>query len=334
MLDGLYGQSLSKDSSNKSNPHENSKSLKQLVTRLSNYKKLTDHEVFRFSSHLDNESIDFQQRLKALKLYVKTKIGGLPDLDEKLRSKEIEDLLMFVRDRKNSIQNKSKASEVLSGLNKQIYFALKKYMVQSVEIRSKKFAHNLEYQGLTSNYMVEKFPLMNFHQAGYDKVNSREVLSELIINSYAENSTGLIFKSENMANNLKLRDEMYQIYPKFFTYRVASKAFHLSNYSFSRILKLYILEPKKNHFFIFEQNYKSSFLEVDRYLEWLKNQLLKRDSYRKEVETKIERSRLETEERFRKKRDEAKPKKKNGLPSGKNEYLPVGHDESHWWSGE
>jgi hypothetical protein len=207
-------------------------------------------------------------------------------------------------------------------------------MSKSVEKRANSPQGITNIEGLTSEIVFERLPLRSFNMTGYDKLNRKKILSELLVYAYCTNSKQLIFEMSNIPSNLKLSEDLFRIYTKFVNYRIDSKTFHLSPYIFSRLFKLYILDPRADHFKLLEKNFYSSFLEIEDYLKWRQGQIERVESFRKEVQEKIAQNRLETEARFRKKREVNPLRTKNSLPSSPSEYLPVGHDESHWWSGE
>jgi hypothetical protein len=314
--------------------NRSSKTLKKLMSQLSKKKILSSHDSIDFFNHIDNKSLDPQQRIKALKLYIRIKIENLQALPEVKISPEISSLLSLLNEKRKAFSGFPKAQEVLVSLKKQIFHSFKESMSKSVEKRANSPQGITNIEGLTSEMVFERLPLRSFNQAGYAKFNSKKILSELLVYAYCKNPKQLIFKMSNIPGNLKLREELFRIYPKFVNYRIDSKAFHLAPYIFSCLFKLYILNPRTDHFKLLERSFYSSFLEIDNYLKWRQGQKEKVENFRKEVEEKIAQNRLETEARFKKKREDNPLRTKNSLPSGPSEYLPVGHDESHWWSGE
>lgn len=314
--------------------HRNSKTLKKLISQLNQKKILSSQDSIDFFNHIDNQSLDPQQRLRALKLYIRIKIENLRNLPEAQINTEVSTLLSLINEKRDAFSGFLKAQDVIASLKKQVFYSLKESMTKSVEKRANLSQTRTNVEGLTIDIVFEKLPLRSFNQAGYTKLNSKKILSELLVYAYCRNSEKLIFEMSNIPRNLKLREDLFRIYPKFVNYRIDSKAFHLAPYIFAQLFKLYILDPRTDHFKLLERNFHSSFLEIEDYLKWRQDKIEKVESFRKEVEEKIAQNRLETEARFKKKREENPLRTKNRLPSGPSEYLPVGHDESHWWSGE
>ena len=314
--------------------HRNSKTLKKLISQLNQKKILSSQDSIDLFNHIDNQSLDPQQRLKALKLYIRIKIESLQALPEVKIGPEISSLLSLINEKTKSFSGYPAAQEVFVSLKKQIFYSLKERMCKSVEKRTNPHQGITHIEGLTSEILFGRLPLRSFNKAGYEKLTSKKILSELLVYAYCKNSEKLIFEMSNIPSNLKLREDLFRIYPKFVNYRIDSKAFHLAPYIFAQLFKLYILDPRTDHFNLLERNFHSSFLEIEDYLKWRQDKIERVESFRKEVEEKIAQNRLETEARFKKKREENPLRTKNSLPSGPSEYLPVGHDESHWWSGE